>query len=439
MIHIILGVWISFLATAFYKRIQAKNIKNLKVKGPVIIAMNHPNAFTDPTIINFLTHPIRLKYLARGDAFKPGIGSWFLEQLGIVPIFRIQDGGKEGLKKNDESYMRVNQLLKKNSKIIVFAEGLCVQERRLRPLKKGVPRMVFGAYDFLKTENLTVVPVGLNYSNPSKFRSTVFYNIGEPILVKDFIEDYKKNPARAYNKFLQVLEPKMKELITHINNKEYDDVVFNIEELCKKDLLKQQKLNYKNLEHDFIISQQITEKVNKAEINYKEILDEFKTKSKIYFNQLKKHKLKDWLINPNQTKFINPFFLMLRVFALLIFSPLFLLGLFGNYLPFFLTQFFTKKIVKKGKEFYSSVIIACSLVLFLINYILWFFISYVYSPSIFWPLGICLILALCAWFSLYYHPFYKKTTGIFRILTNIELKNSLFHSRTELLSLINKF
>ncbi len=437
MIHIILALWVSFIVTTFYRRIQGKNIKNLNLKGPVIIAMNHPNAFTDPTVINFLTYPIRLKYLARGDAFKPGLANWFFEQLGIVPIFRIQDGGKEGLKKNDESYKRVNQLLKRKGKVIVFAEGLCIQERRLRPLKKGVPRMVFGAYDFLKTDNLIVVPVGINYSNPGKFRSTVFYNVGEPILVKDFIEDYKQNAARAYNKFLEVLEPKMKELITHINNKDYDDVVFAIEELCKKDMLTEQQLICKNLEHDFMVTKQITEKVNLAEINNKEILEKFKTKSKIYFNQLKKHKLKDWLINSNQNKFVTPVFLVLRILALLIFSPLYLIGLIGNYLPFFLTQFIAKKIVKKNKEFYSSVIIAVSLVLFLINYLLWFFISYVFSPTVFWPIAICLILTLCAWFSLYYHPFLVKTLGIIRIIKNKALKYSLLQSRKELLTLIS--
>ena len=439
MIKLIIKIWISFLVPTFYKRIQAKNIKNIVVRGPVIIAMNHPNAFTDPVLINFLTHPTNLKYLARGDAFKPGIVSWLLEQIGIVPIFRIQDGGKEGLKKNNDSYKRVNQLLKKNNKLIIFAEGLCVQERRLRPLKKGVPRMVFGAYDFLQNENLTVVPVGINYSNPNKFRSTIFYNVGQPILVKDFMEDYNQNPARTYNKFIQVLEPKMKALITHINNKEYDDVVLNVEELCKKDMLSQQHLNYKNLEHDFIITQQITQKVNEAEVNNKSILDGFKNKSNNYFNQLKKYGLKDWLINPNQNKSVTTLFLILRILALLIFSPIYLVGLLGNYLPFFLTQFITKKIVKKGKEFYSSVIIASSTILFLINYLLWFFISYAFSSTVFYPLIICLILALCAWFSLYYHPFYKKTMGMAIILKNKTLKSSLLQSRNELLSLFNKF
>ena len=73
MVWHLLKYWASFFIPAFYKRVQAKNIKNLQVKGPVIIAMNHPNAFTDPVAITYVSYPQRLKYLARGDAFRPGL------------------------------------------------------------------------------------------------------------------------------------------------------------------------------------------------------------------------------------------------------------------------------------------------------------------------------------------------------------------------------
>ena len=93
MIWHLLKFWTSFLLPVFYKRIQVKNMENLKLHGPAIIVMNHPNAFIDPVAISMTCYPPQLKYLARGDVFKPGLASWFFEKLGIVPIFRIQDGG----------------------------------------------------------------------------------------------------------------------------------------------------------------------------------------------------------------------------------------------------------------------------------------------------------------------------------------------------------
>ena len=254
----------AFAGPTFYKRIQAKNDHYLRnAKGPVILALNHPNAFTDPSVFVCVSYPVRTYYLARGDAFKPGLISVLLESIGILPIFRIQDGGKEGLKKNDESYKRANELLKrKNAKIMIYAEGLCIQERRLRPLKKGVARFTFGAQDFLGNEELIVIPVGLNYSNPNKFRSTLFYNFGEPIKVSDFKALYQENPPKAYTQFLQTLEPKMRALIMHINDKRFDPVVGHFEKLCKKDWLKEKGESFKNLEQDYNASKQIVELVN---------------------------------------------------------------------------------------------------------------------------------------------------------------------------------
>ncbi|MBA3662948.1 MAG: 1-acyl-sn-glycerol-3-phosphate acyltransferase [Bacteroidetes bacterium] len=438
MIWHIIRYLTTFIMPAFYKKIIGNNIGNVQIKGPVIIAMNHPNAFTDAILFTFITFPVRVRYLARGDAFKPGFISWLLLQIGIVPIFRIQDGGREGLKKNDEAYKTVNNLLKRNGKIIVFAEGLCVQERRLRPLKKGVARMVFGAYDYLNNDTLTVVPVGVNYSQPDKFRSTVFFNIGEPIAVKDYMEAYKNSPAKANNLFLHDLEPKMKGLITHINNKEYDGAVLRMETLCKRNRITDQGLNCHNLEHDYLVTKQITEKINQAEITHKETLDEFNVKSDLYLKEVRNHKLRDWLVDVRQSGPLNMGRVFTRFLIIIIGLPLYCAGLIGNYLPYKLTEKLTKKILKGNTEFYSSICICIGMVLAWCNYILWFIIVYALSPNILMPILICLLFGIGGWFSLYFYFYIVKTLGLLRAVKNPAIINELKIKRNYLLSLINK-
>jgi len=438
MVYHFLKTLVSVVLPVFYKRVQAKNLHYLKAKGPVIIAMNHPNAFADPIYLTYLAYPTRLNYLARGDVFKPGFASYMLEKIGIIPIFRVRDGGKEGLKKNDESYLIVNKLLAKKGKIMVFAEGLCIQERRLRPLKKGVARMVFGAFEAINDENLMVIPVGVNYSQPDKFRSTLFYNIGEPILVKDFIEEYKVNVAKAQNRFLQHLEPRMKTLITHINDTENDVLVFQVEELMKRDLLKKQGLCYKKLEDDFKVLQEITEKVNTASEKQPELLQEIKPLLTHYFDALEKNGLKDWLVNPlfsNQITYLN---LSFRVVLLFLGFPLYALGFMFNYIPLISSHLITLKMIK-NREFYSSFAVGIGMLLFWINYSVLFFITAHYSPNPLWPILICSVFILCGIFSLYYHPFVKKTKGLFRVLRNKSLNSQLKHQRENIVSLINKF
>lgn len=438
MIWHFLKHWTSLILPVFYKRIQGHNIKNLRVNGPVIVAMNHPNAFTDPVVITQVAYPPRLKYMARGDAFKPGLITWLLEAIGIVPIYRIQDGGREGLQKNDDAYRRVNAFLKHNHKVIIFAEGLCVQERRLRPLKKGVARMVFGAYDFLGHDKLTVVPVGVNYSKPDKFRSNILYNVGEPIYVRDYIKEYQQNPARTYNKFLEELASQMKGLITHIDDPANDEAVYMLEKLLKKDLIKQKGLNYSDLSHQLLVLKEITSRVNQAAKNQNPALSEFKTTAGEYFDLLNKHGLRDWLVNPLQNKWVNYPMLLFRGAILLAGLPLYAFGLLGNLLPMILTDHFARKINNKP-EFYSSFAIALAMVFMLINYLLWFFIPYAFSQSVFPPLILCNLLIFGGVFSLWYHPFLLKALGLARFLKNTELAKALKMKREYILSLVNKF
>ncbi len=439
MIWHLLAYWITFILGAFYKRIQVKNLGFLKVKGPVIIAMNHPNAFTDPIAISYVCHPLRLHYMARGDAFKPGIVSWLLEQIGIVPIFRIQDGGLEGLKKNDAAYRKVNALLKRNAKVIVFAEGLCVQERRLRPLKKGISRMVFGAYETLGNDALIVLPVGINYSQPDRFGSDLFYNIGEPIAVKDYYAQYKENPAKTNLAFLQLLQSKMKDLITHVNDQNNDQAVLDVETLAKNSLMAEQHLNSNRLDDDLLALKQLTEKVNRASVESPALLNEFKTSAKTYFAELRNNKLPDWVFDPFQNKKLTISSLFFRSILVLVSFPLYGFGLLGNYLPYYLSKSVAQKTVKGKKEFYSSIFLGVAMVFFLLNYLLWFLAIRFFCSNSITPVIVCLAFAVCAQFVLHYQPFLKKTIEMLRFLKKRGSLTSLENQRKNLISLINKF
>lgn len=405
-------------------------------KGPAIIAMNHPNAFIDPICITWVSFPLKLRYMARGDAFKPGLATFFLESLGIIPIFRLRDGGKIGLKKNDESYQRVNRLLHKNKKVIIFAEGLCVQERRLRPLKKGVSRMVFGAYDFLNHKELVVIPVGVNYSNPSLFRSRLFYNIGEPIKVRDFETAYRENPAKTYNDFLKLLTQKMKGLVTHIEHKENDKLVLHLEEMVTEEWRLKMKQPH-NLTGEFEVTNYLTEIINTVENSKPEITAELRHKTEVYFKLLKKHKLRDWLINPLNTENVTTVTYYRRMALWILLLPVNLLGHLAARLPYILTVKTAKSLVKRNKEFYASITVGIGSFIFLFNFLLWFLFIYLASPNILWPLTLTVGLMLAAWQSMLLHHFHKKTLGIKRIVFNPALRKELSELRMEIMQTVN--
>ncbi len=427
MIWHILKYYLCFVIRVFFKKFKIKNAHYLQVKGPVIIAMNHPNGFIDPIALTVATYPPRLFYLARGDAFKKGIVSVILESIGIIPIFRIQDGGKEGLKKNDETYERVNALLKKNKKIIIFAEGLCIQERRLRPLKKGVPRMIFGAMDAVDIPNLTVVPVGINYSNPSQFRGNVFFNVGEPIKMSDYYPAYKESPAKAMNSFIANLTPKMKELIVNINNPINEKVISHIEEIYNYKFYALNNLNSNNAEHEFMLSNYVANTFNSLSDEQQLLANKLALKTTVYTTQLKTLKLRDWLINPAQQTAINYATITLLVLAIVVTFPLYIVALIGNYAPYKLTEFLVNKKVKII-EFKASFLMGLGAFVFLFYYLFLFFVSKAFTSNYWYAIFIILLFVVTGWLSLHLSPLRKKTKGMLRLLKLKKTAKSTFDS-----------
>lgn len=431
-----LRIVMSLSLTSFYKRIKVKNKKTLEADVPMILALNHPNAFMDPVVFSLVAYPPKYNYLARGDAFKSGLAKYALESIGLAPIYRIQDGGKEGLQKNTETYKKVNELLGKRKKIMVFAEGLCVQERRLRPIKKGVPRMVFGAMDEINNPDFLVVPIGVNYSNASKVGSSLFYNIGEPIRVADYYEEYKEHPSRAYNKFLKILEPRLKELITHINNPEYDELVVRLEQMFMRDLCEKHKLKFHNPEDEFIITKQITQIVNDAEPHRKKELNELDEKTAGYFKKLERIGLRDWVVNPDNKWQINWMHIISRCIVILAALPLIIRGMLGNYLPYKISETIVNKKVKHI-EFHSSFNLGIGTFATLFYYILQFVVVYGFTSNIGWPLLVVVVSFVTGKFTLNFYPFILKTKGLLKAIINKTGLNNLRSDRKEIADLLD--
>ncbi|MBX9889616.1 MAG: 1-acyl-sn-glycerol-3-phosphate acyltransferase [Flavobacteriaceae bacterium] len=144
----------------------SKNVVNFNTNTsynyPKIIGANHPNSFFDAIVIA-VNYPKPIYFLARGDAFNSPLIAKFLTALHLIPIYRLTEG-KNNLGKNEETFKRCIELLKQNQTILIFSEGLCVNEWRLRPLKKGTARLALLAHQE-GVPNLRIQPTNLNYSS----------------------------------------------------------------------------------------------------------------------------------------------------------------------------------------------------------------------------------------------------------------------------------
>lgn len=173
--------------------------KNTTFNHPKIIGANHPNSFFDAIVIA-VNYPKPIYFLARGDAFNKPLVAKFLTALQLIPIYRLSEG-KSNLGKNEDTFKRCLHLLKQNQTILIFSEGLCINEWKLRTLKKGTARLALMAIQ-QGIPNVKIQPTNLNYSS---------FKINPKQVLLNFNSEFEVIPADKESEFYTSFNQKLKE------------------------------------------------------------------------------------------------------------------------------------------------------------------------------------------------------------------------------------
>ena len=340
----------------YYKRIIIDGIDNLPKEGAVILASNHPNSFLDSIILG-CHMPHRLYYIARSDVFNSSWKQWILGKIQLIPIYRLQEG-IENLDKNKDTFKRCHELLDHDAWINIFGEGICIQEKRLRKLKKGTARI---ALDFVSESNkpLHIVAVGMNYMEPMKFRKEVIIGLNTPFDAQQITPRFNENPPQSILAFNNILTEKLKEVVIHIEDKSKEK---QVDELI---LAKRKKIPTASgfrLENTGILKQLVD---YTSQLNITESLPQAEVSAEA-----------------GKTGFTK---LILQVIAFL--------GILLNGLPLFAAKKLTQNKVKL-KEFKDSVIVAGGMIFSLLYCIILVIVLGIINPTLILPvLGIMALTA----------------------------------------------
>ena len=170
-----------------FKRIEIHGLENIP-RGRVIFVGNHQNGLIDPLLIAAFNMRSTTFY-TRASVFKNPIVSKILHYLGLLPIFRFRDGGRN-LRNNIELFEKgADALIERGEAIALFPEGNHGAERRIRPLKKGVIRLLETIYQKDSSEDVFLVPVGFNYARLEQFKDKVSVRFGSPISSLDLLNE----------------------------------------------------------------------------------------------------------------------------------------------------------------------------------------------------------------------------------------------------------
>ena len=144
----------------------------------VVLASNHPNSFFDALVI--AAHlPYRMRFLARGDAFRDPRAARILRALFMIPVYRMSEGRAE-LKRTAESFDQAHAELVQGGSVLVFSEGLSMNEPGLRPLGKGTARIAYRAWHEAGLD-VSILPVWLRYDTFHRPFMHVALATGEPM------------------------------------------------------------------------------------------------------------------------------------------------------------------------------------------------------------------------------------------------------------------
>jgi glycerol-3-phosphate O-acyltransferase / dihydroxyacetone phosphate acyltransferase len=414
----------------YYRRIELKGIEKIPTDRPVILACNHPNAFMDAIVVAvFMNKP--LHFLARSDAFNTPLKKWLLTKMKVMPIYRIQEGADQ-LHKNGETFEKCAKLLSNNAAIIMFPEGICVQERRLRKLRKGLGRIAFGAEE-IAGFNLKscIVPIGINYTKPSSFNGDLVLKAGKIIEISDFTEEYKKDKAKAINSFTSKLESEMARQLVIISDPSDDELMKHLDQLFEDE-----KLPTPSPFECFKASREIALKLESFKKGDFRIYTEMQKRTFSYFSVIYQEGFKNRLLSKTVLEKNLSAVIGKKVLLLAFTFPFFVLGFIINFIPFRAPYLLSKRMVKYV-EFFASINFILGAFIFIFWYIGLSIITGYFFSSIFVPV-LLVVGPFTGKFGLNYLALYKEVQAVIKMKQKTGLAQSLLEEKEILLNLISQ-
>jgi hypothetical protein len=353
------------------------------------------------------THKGQPIFLARADIFKKKTIASILYFLKILPVYRIRDGFSS-VKGNDEIFVKTIDVLKNKNGLVILPEGDHAGFRRLRQLKKGICRVAFQSDEATGFNlKIKIIPVGLEFSNYSRFRQVLTVAYGKPIEVSKFFDLYKVSPERALNELRSRLSDEMKGIMVHIESEEDYEAIDELRSMINGRF--SDDIRFPKLLRDRIL------------INKVNLLKELNTDYRLL--EKKKHPI-GWLIA--------------GMVGIILTFPLFIYGNIFNLTFLEIPNLQIRKI--KDPQFHSSIRYGISLALAFVFLPAYLILSLFIFSS--WWLGllIFLTLPLSGLFAWNYYLQFRRISGGFRIRSLIKQKNEEFNilrkNHTELVNLI---
>lgn len=223
--YFLIKPFVDFFLRQSYRKYQVEGLENLPKNRSVIWASNHTNALMDALVFLASTKQQKV-FLGRADIFKKGLVMRLLAFIKMIPIYRIRDGF-DALKCNEQTIERAADVLKDCVPLLMFPEATHRTKHSLLPLTKGIFHIAYAVVEINGTNKpVYIQPIGLDYGDFFRYRSTVLVRFGKPIDVTKFISDNSDltQPIQM-RKLRDALSESISGLISYVpDDNDYDSI-----------------------------------------------------------------------------------------------------------------------------------------------------------------------------------------------------------------------
>ncbi|KAI5123067.1 hypothetical protein M0805_000501 [Coniferiporia weirii] len=205
----------------FFSEVCIAGSQCVNAEGPLILTPCHHNEIIDIAALSAtIPHRRIIAYWTKASLFENPISRFILRSAGSIPVARNHTHTQREPQKitgSDNSTLKAGkgdrnagegkqalfnvtyQELSRGGTLAVFPEGTSYTMPRIVQVKEGAARAALGfarwGLEVGCNNSVSVVPVGIVYTDKSKYRSRLYIQYGEPIPLESFTERYLQSEA----------------------------------------------------------------------------------------------------------------------------------------------------------------------------------------------------------------------------------------------------
>ncbi|KAJ7475828.1 glycerol-3-phosphate-1-acyltransferase [Mycena latifolia] len=176
------------LGGGFYSDVYVSGEHNVPKDAPLIITPCHHNELIDvATLAATIPHRRKVSFWAKSTTFSHPVLGPILSSSGAIPV-RRNPNKADSATSNAALFDASTAALARNQVIGVFPEGTSYTEPAIMQILSGA---AWAALEFMRSQHADgraiIVPVGIVYTNKSRFRSRVHVEYGPPIDMASYV------------------------------------------------------------------------------------------------------------------------------------------------------------------------------------------------------------------------------------------------------------